>query len=164
MNHLHAIRYFEQVLSVKFWSICQMYINFFVFLIRSPTRLRLKKWIIYAKFHEGLSEIVKLVKFVTSFRVFLCNAKRHPDSWTLIRNSQLFVLLCQHFPLGNLSRSQMERRQWPDQRKNRIGHSKCYSGLSLEFLIDFFSGIIFIFCLGDDGYGQAFLHFFCCQG
>ena len=43
MNHLHAIRYFEQVLSVKFWSICQIYINFFVFLIRSPTRQKKKK-------------------------------------------------------------------------------------------------------------------------
>ena len=68
--------------------------------------------------------------FFPIFRVFLCNAKRHLDPRSLIRHSQLSVLLCQHISLGNLRSTQMERRQWSDQRKNRIGHSQRDSSTS----------------------------------
>ncbi len=57
-------------------------------------------------------------------RILLCLAKGHFGARPTLRYSKLFVLLCQHFPLGNSTGFEVEGCQRIDQRKDSPGDSK----------------------------------------
>jgi hypothetical protein len=95
----------------------------------SPTSHPGTKIIDHMHMYGPIWETVDLIFFISvpfSFRIFLCNAKRHISPRSIICYRQLFVLLCQHFPLGNLRGPKMEGCQWTYKGKNCSRDPKCH--------------------------------------